>query len=196
MVSLAKGQKVSLDKNMNLCLVGLGWDPNKYKGTEDFDLDASVFLLGADGKVTSDNDFVFYGNAVHNSGSVRSLGDDRTGKNSEEGDDERIIMNLSRIPAAIQKIVIVVTINDAKEREQNFGQVSNAYVRVVKIKKETDVDGDEVVRYNLDEEFSDETGVMACEITRNGNEWRFGAVGIGYQCGLEAFCAKFGVEVE
>lgn len=195
MVSLSKGQKISLDKNMDLCLVGLGWDPAKYKGQEPFDLDASVFLLGADGKVTNDGDFVFYGAPIHASGSVRSLGDDRTGANSAEGDDEKIIMNLARIPASIQKIVIVVTIDSAEERGQNFGQVTNAYVRVVKIKKESDEEGDEVVRYELDEEFSDENAVMACEISRNGSEWKFGALGMGYNCGLEGFCRKFGIDL-
>lgn len=195
MVNLSKGQRVSLDKGMRYCLIGLGWDPNKYRGSYDFDLDASVFLLGANGKVQSDDDFVFYGNLVHKSGSVRSLGDDQTGGNSEDGDDEQIIIDLNRVPSYVSRIAVTVTIYDAQTRRQNFGQVSNAYVRVVKIKNEYDDDGLEVVRYDLDEEFADETAIVACEISRNGNEWKFGAVGAGYRGELEALCRKFGVDV-
>ena len=195
MVNLSKGQRVSLDKGMRLCLVGLGWDPNRYHGQDDFDLDASVFLLGKNGKVRSDEDFVFYGNQCHVSGSVKSMGDDRTGGNSEDGDDEQIIINLSRIPAYVEKLVVTVTIYDAQARRQNFGQVSNAYVRVVKIKHEGDENGDEVVRYDLGEEFYDETAVVACEITRNGSEWKFSAVGAGYSGELEGLCRRFGVNV-
>ena len=195
MVNLSKGQRISLDKGTNLCLVGLGWDPNKYKGNDTFDLDASVFLLGANGKVVSDADFVFYGNPVHTSGSVKSLGDDRTGGSSDGGDDEKIIINLSRVPSYVEKIVIAITIYDANAKRQNFGQVSNAYVRVVKIKSENDENGEEVVRYDLDEDFCDETAVTACEITRNGSDWRFGALGIGYNCELDGICRLYGLDV-
>ena len=195
MINLSKGQKISLDKNMNLCLVGLGWDPNKYKGGATFDLAASVFLLGANGKVMSDEDFVFYSNPTHSSGSVKSLGDDRTGGKSDTGDDEKIIINLSRVPAHVQKMVIVITIYDAVAKKQNFGQVSNAYVRVVKIKNEQDEVGEEVVKFELDEEFSNETSVAACEITRSGSDWKFGALGIGYQCELDGLCRMFGIDV-
>ncbi len=195
MVNLSKGQKVNLDKKMDMCLVGLGWDPNKYRGGYDFDLDASVFLVGANGKVKSDDDFVFYGNQCHHSESVKSMGDDRTGGNSEDGDDEQIFINLPRIPSYVQKIIITVTIYEAKSRKQNFGQVSNAYVRVAKIASEEDTVGKEVIRYNLDEDFGDENAVIACEITRNGSDWRFGAVGEGYEDELEGLCKKFGVNV-
>ena len=195
MVNLSKGQRVSLDKSMKLCLVGLGWDPNKYRGHDDFDLDASVFLLGKNGRVRSDDDFVFYGNQCHVSDSVKSMGDDRTGGNSEDGDDEQIIINLSKVPTYVDKLAVTVTIYDAKARRQNFGQVSNAYVRVVKIKNEGDEDGDEVVRYDLGEEFSDETAVVACEISRSGSEWKFSAVGAGYSGELAGLCRKFGVNV-
>ncbi|MBR2337154.1 MAG: TerD family protein [Clostridia bacterium] len=195
MVNLSKGQRVSLDKGMRLCLVGLGWDPNRYRGSYDFDLDASVFLLGPNGRVRSDEDFVFYGNQVHKSGSVKSLGDDRTGGNSEDGDDEQIIIDLSRVPSYVTRIAVTVTIYDAQARRQNFGQVSNAYVRVVKIRNEGDEDGYEVVRYDLDEEFADETAIVACEISRNGSEWKFSAVGAGYRGELAALCRKFGVDV-
>lgn len=195
MVNLSKGQRVSLDKNMRLCLVGLGWDPNRYRGRHDFDLDASVFLVTKNGKVRSDDDFVFYGNLTHSSGSVKSLGDDRTGGNSEDGDDEQIIIDLDKIPSYVDRLAITVTIYDAASRRQNFGQVSNAYVRVVKIRNEYDNDGYEVVRYDLDEEFADETAIVACEITRNGNEWKFCAVGAGYRGELAGLCRKFGVDV-
>lgn len=193
MVNLSKGQRISLDKGMKMCLVGLGWDPNRYRGSYDFDLDASVFLLGPNGRVRSDDDFVFYGNLEHYSGSVKSLGDDRTGGNSEDGDDEQIIIDLSRIPSYVEKLAITVTIYEARERKQNFGQVSNAYVRVVKIRNEGDTDGEEVVRYDLDDEFADETAMVACEISRNGSDWRFSAVGVGYSGELLGLCRKFGV---
>ena len=195
MISLSKGQKFSLDKSTKLCLVGLGWDPNKYTGNYDFDLDATVFMLGANGKVQSDGDLVFYGNPVHSSGSVRSLGDDRSGRNSNDGDDEKIIINLDRVPSYVEKMVVCVSIYDANARKQNFGQVSNAYVRVVKIKNENDEDGDEVVRYDLDEEFSDETAISACEIIRNGSEWKFSALGMGYNFELDGLCRKYGIDV-
>ena len=193
MVNLSKGQRVSLDKGMKMCLVGLGWDPNKYRGSYDFDLDASVFLVGADGKVRSNDDFVFYGNQCHISNSVRAMGDDRTGGNSEDGDDEQIFINLDRVPSYVQKLVVTVTIYDAEARRQNFGQVSNAYVRVVKIRNEGDTDGLEVIRYDLDEEFYDENAIIACEIVRNGSEWKFNAVGIGFTGELAGLCSKFGV---
>ena len=195
MVNLSKGQRVSLDKDMKLCLVGLGWDPNRYHGHHDFDLDASVFLLGPNGRVRSDEDFVFYGNLCHVSGSVKSMGDDRTGGNSEDGDDEQIIIDLSRIPSYVDRLAITVTIYDAKARGQNFGQVSNAYVRVVKIRNEGDDRGQEVVRYDLDDEFADATAMVACEISRNGRDWKFSAIGAGFSGELEGLCRKFGVNV-
>jgi tellurium resistance protein TerD len=195
MVSLSKGQKISLGKNMNLCLVGLGWDPNKYRGQYDFDLDAVAFLLGANGKVQSDSDFIFYGNSVHPSGAVKTLGDDTSGGNSDTGDDEKIIINLDRVPSYVERIVICVSIYDAESRGQNFGQVSNAYVRVLKIKDERAESGDEVVRYELDEEFADETAISACEIIRNGNEWKFSALGMGYNFELDGLCRKYGVDI-
>ena len=195
MVSLSKGQGVSLGKNMNYCLVGLGWDPNKYSGSSNFDLDATAFLLSSNGKVQSDADFVFYGNPVHASGSVKCLGDDTTGGNSAEGDDERIIINLDRVPAYVDRIVVCVSIYDAHNRRQNFGQVSNAYVRVVKINNEHAEDGDEVVRYELDDEFSSETAISACEIIRNGSEWKFSALGMGYNFELDGLCTKYGINL-
>jgi len=194
-VNLSKGQRVSLDKNMTMALVGLGWDPNQYDGGFDFDLDASAFLLGKNGKVRNDLDFVFYGNQEHNSGSVKSMGDDTSGGNSDEGDDEQIFIDFTKVPADIDKIAITVTIYDAPVRKQNFGQVSNAYVRVARISGPTDTVGTEVLRFDLGEEFSIETAIVVCEIYRSGSEWKFNAVGAGYQGGLEALCKSFGVNV-
>lgn len=194
-VNLSKGQRVSLDKSMTMALVGLGWDPNRYDGGFDFDLDASAFLLGKNGKVRNDLDFVFYGNQEHNSGAVKSMGDDTSGGNSEEGDDEQIFIDFSKVPSDIDKIAITVTIYDAPVRKQNFGQVSNAYVRVARISGPSDTVGTEVLRFDLGEEFSIETAIVVCEIYRSGNEWKFNAVGAGYQGGLEALCKSFGVNV-
>ena len=193
MINLSKGQKLNLDKGVQLALVGLGWDPNKYRGSYNFDLDASVFMLDESGKLASEDDIVYYGNPFHYSGAVRSTGDDTTGDSSDGGDDEKIIIDFSKIPAHVQKLVVTVSIYDAETRRQNFGQVSNAYVRVVKIKNANDEDGEEVVRYELDEEFSSEIALTACEITRNGGQWSFGAVGTGYNCDLGGLCEIYGL---
>ena len=193
-INLQKGQRVSLDKRMRLALVGLGWDPNEYDSDFDFDLDASAFLLGANGKVRSDDDFVFYGNQCHYSNAVFSSGDDTSG-GSSDGDDEKIIINFDKIPAYVEKIAITVTIYDAAKRRQNFGMVQNAYVRVCKIDSEDDEYGEEVIRFDLGEDFSIETALVVCEIYRYGNEWKFNAVGAGYQGGLEALCHRFGINV-
>lgn len=192
-VNLSKGQRVSLDKNMSMALVGLGWDTNKYDGGADFDLDASAFLLGANGKVRKDADFIFYGNLESSDGSVRHTGDNLTGEG--DGDDEVLVINFSKVPADVQKIAITVTIYDAQVRGQNFGQVSNAYVRVARMANENDMTGSEVLKFDLVEEFSVETALVVCEIYRNGNDWKFNAVGAGYQGGLEALCRSFGVNV-
>lgn len=194
-VNLSKGQRVSLDKGITMALVGLGWDPNRYDGGYDFDLDASAFLLGKNGKVRNDADFVFYGNLEHNSGAVKSMGDDTSGGNSEDGDDEQIFIDFSKVPSDIDKIAITVTIYDAAVRKQNFGQVSNAYVRVARISGPNDTAGSEVLRFDLGEEFSVETAIVVCEIYRSGSEWKFNAIGAGYQGGLEALCRSFGVNV-
>lgn len=190
-VNLAKGQRVSLDKNMNMALIGLGWDTNRYDGGKDFDLDASAFLLNADGKVRKDEDFIFYGNLKSSDGSVRHTGDNLTG----EGDGEVLIIDFSKVPSDIQKIAITVTIYDAQERSQNFGQVSNAYVRVARMANENDMVGTEVLKFDLAEEFSIETALVVCEIYKNGDDWKFNAVGAGYQGGLEALCRTYGVNV-
>ena len=194
-VNLSKGQRASLDSSMKMALVGLGWDPNKYDGGYDFDLDASAFILGAKGKVQSDEDFVFYNNPDWKNHTVWSSGDDQTGGNSEDGDDEQIFIDFGKIPSWVDRIAITVTIHDAVNRRQNFGQVSNAYVRVAKIQNEFDTAGETVIRFDLEEEFSIETALVVCEIYRKNGEWKFNAVASGYQGGLEALCRNYGVDV-
>lgn len=190
-VNLSKGQKVDLTKSnpgLRKLLIGLGWDTNKYDGGYDFDLDTAAFLLGAGGKVQSDADFVFYGNLKHASGAVEHLGDNLTG--AGEGDDEQIEVDLSKVPAGIEKIAFTATIYEADERRQNFGQVSNAYIRVV-----DEVSGAELIRYDLGEDFSIETAVVVGELYRHAGEWKFNAIGSGFQGGLQALCLNYGVNV-
>lgn len=192
-ISLAKGQRVSLDKTMTHALVGLGWDTNRYDGGYDFDLDAAAFLLSSNGKVLSDEDFIFYNNLESKSGAVKHTGDNLTG--AGDGDDEVILIDFTKMPAEVQKIAITVTIHDAIARQQNFGQVSNAYVRVAKMANENDMNGENALRFDLVEDFSIETAIVVCEIYRNGADWKFNAVGAGFQGGLEALCHNFGVNV-
>lgn len=192
-VNLTKGQRVSLDKSVTMARIGLGWDINKYDGGQDFDLDACVFLLGANGKVLCDEDFVFYNNLSARNGAVQHTGDNRTGEG--DGDDEAIIIDFTKIPQEIQKIAVTVTIFDAQAKNQNFGQVSNSYVRVVKIDNPDDQNGEEVLRFDLVEDFSIETALVVCEIYRHNGDWKFNAVAAGYQGGLEALCRNYGVNV-
>ena len=190
-VSLLKGQKVDLTKGnpgLSKILVGLGWDTNKYDGGFDFDLDAAAFLLNAGGKVNSDSDFVFYNNKVHASGSVEHMGDNLTGEG--EGDDEVINVDLSAVPANVDKIDFTVTIHDAETRQQNFGQVSNAYIRVV-----DNATGTELIRFDLGEDFSVETAIVVGELYRNNGEWKFNAIGAGFSGGLAALCRNYGIDV-
>ena len=190
-VSLKKGQKVDLTKTnpgLKEVLVGLGWDINRYDGGKDFDLDASAFLLGANGKVASDDDFVFYGNLKHKSGGVEHLGDNLTG--AGEGDDEQIKIFLDKVPADVQKIDFTVTIYEADERKQSFGQVENAFIRVVNA-----ATNEELIRYDLGEDFSIETAVVVGELYRHGGEWKFNAIGSGFEGGLKALGQNFGVNV-
>ena len=190
-VNLSKGQKVDLTKantSLKKIMVGLGWDTNKYSGGDAFDLDATAFLLNADGKVAADTDFVFYNNLEHPSKSVKHMGDNRTGEG--EGDDEQIMVDLSLVPANIEKIAFAVTIHDAEARKQTFGQVSNAFIRIVDAERNT-----EICRYDLGEDFSTETAVVVGEIYRRNGEWKFGAIGGGFNGGLEAVCKNFGVNV-
>lgn len=190
-VSLKKGQKVDLTKGnpgLTKIVVGLGWDTNKYDGGSDFDLDAAAFLLGASGKVLSDADFVFYNNLKHASGSVVHLGDNLTGDG--EGDDEQIKVDLSAVPADIEKIDFTVTIHEADTRNQNFGQVSNAFIRIF-----DETNNKELIRYDLGEDFSVETAVVVGELYRHSGEWKFNAVGSGFSGGLAALGRNFGVDL-
>ena len=190
-VSLQKGQKVDLTKgnpNIKKVMVGLGWDTNKYDGGKDFDLDAAVFLLGENSKVSNDMDFIFYNNLKGGQGSVTHMGDNLTGEG--EGDDEQVKVELDKVPASIHKIAFTVTIHDAEQRVQNFGQVSNAFIRIVN--EET---GQELLRYDLGEDFSVETAVVVGELYRHSGEWKFNAVGSGFKGGLAALCRDFGVNV-
>ncbi len=192
-VNLSKGQRVSLDKSVTMARIGLGWDVNRYDGGQDFDLDACVFLLGANGKVIRDEDFVFYNNLNARDGAVVHSGDNRTGDG--EGDDETIFIDFSKVPAEVEKIAVTVTIFDADQKHQNFGQVSNSYVRVSKVDSPDDQGGEEVLRFDLVEEFSIETALVVCEIYRYNGDWKFNAVAAGYQGGLEALCRAYGVNV-
>jgi len=194
-ISLSKGQRVSLDSSMKMALVGLGWDPNKYDGGFDFDLDASAFCLGKNGKVLSEEWFVFYNNQSSPNGAVKSSGDDMTGGGNEDGDDEQLIIDFAKLPPEVDKIAITVTIHEAFERKQNFGQVSNAYVRVAKIADESDTKGETAIQFDLEEEFSIETALVVCEIYKRNGEWKFNAIAAGYQEGLAALCRNYGVDV-
>lgn len=191
-VSLKKGQKVDLTKTnpgLTKIIVGLGWDTNKYDGGFDFDLDAAAFLLSDTGKVASDKDIIFYNNPKHNSESVIYSGDNRTGVG--EGDDEIINVDLSKVPANVQRISFTVTIYEAETRKQNFGQVSNAFIRVVN--QQTN---EELIRYDLGEDFSIETAVVVADLYRYGSEWKFNAIGSGFQGGLAALCNNYGLDAQ
>ncbi|MBK8753223.1 MAG: TerD family protein [Candidatus Competibacteraceae bacterium] len=189
-ISLNKGGKLSLSKeapDLKKVLVGLGWDARATDGV-DFDLDASAFLLGSDGKARSEADFIFYNQLKSACGSVQHTGDNLTG--AGEGDDETIMVDLSRVPAEVQKIAVTVTIHEAEQRRQNFGQVMNAYIRLVNA--ETNV---EVARYDLAEDASTETAMIFGELYRHGGEWKFSAVGQGYAGGLAAMCRQYGINI-
>lgn len=190
-VSLKKGSRADLTKgnpSLKKLLVGLGWDTNKYDGEHDFDLDAAAFLLGANGKVTEETDFIFYNNPMHDSDSVEHLGDNLTG--AGDGDDEEIRIDLSKIPNNIAKVAFTVTIHEAEERRQSFGQVSNAFIRIV-----DETSGKEILRYDLSEDFSAETAIVVAEIYRYSGEWKFNAVGAGFNGGLAALCQNFGIDI-
>jgi tellurium resistance protein TerD len=188
MVSLSKGSNVSLSKEapgLKKALVGLGWDPRNTDGAQ-FDLDASVFLLTTAGKVRGDSDFIFYNNKVSSDGSVLHTGDNRTGEG--DGDDESIKLNLALIPAEIDKLVFVVTIDEAVKRGQNFGQVGGAFIRIA-----DDETGKEVLRYDLSEDYSTETALLFGELYRHAGDWKFRAVGAGYAGGLASVCSQYGI---
>lgn len=187
MISLSKGQKVDLTKGnaaVKHLLIGLGWQSRG----NDFDLDTAAFLLGANGKVAGDNEFIFYGNLRHPSGCVEHKGDNLTGNSG--GDAEQILVNLDKVPQSIEKIDFTATIYDAEKRRQNFGMVQNAYIRVVNADTQQ-----EMLRFDLGSQFSVETAVVVGEIYRYKGEWKFNAIGSGYQGGLAALCNSFGIEV-
>ncbi|PCE29948.1 TerD family protein [Burkholderia ubonensis] len=187
-LTLQKGGNLSLSKEapgLTKILVGLGWDPRATDGTE-FDLDASAFLLGANGKVRGDADFIFYNQLKSADGSVEHTGDNRTG--AGDGDDEVIKVDLSRVPADVEKVAFTVTIHDADARKQNFGQVSNSFIRIV-----NETNSAEIVRYDLAEDASVETAMIFAELYRHNNEWKFRAVGQGYAGGLRAVANGYGM---
>ena len=189
-VSLSKGGNVSLTKEapgLTAVLVGLGWEARTTTGA-DFDLDASAILTAETGKVASDKDFVFYNNLKSVDGSVEHTGDNLTGEG--EGDDEVIKVNLAAVPAAVAKIVFPVSIYEAESRLQSFGQVRNAYIRVV-----NQATGQEIARYDLSEDASTETAMVFGELYRSGTEWKFRAIGQGYASGLRGIAQDFGVNV-
>ena len=190
-INLSKGQKVDLTKGnprLKNIMVGLGWDVNAFDSGADFDLDAAAFMLGETGKCPTEKEFVFYGNLEHPSEAVKHMGDNLTGEG--EGDDEQIQIDLAKIPANIAKIAFTVTIYDAEVRRQNFGQVSNSFIRIV-----DESTGAELIKYDLGEDFSIETAVVVGELYRHNGEWKFNAIGSGFQGGLAALCAHYGIEV-
>ncbi|MCI9381011.1 MAG: TerD family protein [Dorea sp.] len=190
-ISLTKGQKVDLTKknpSLKNIMVGLGWDVNEFDSGADFDLDAAAFMLGANGKCPTEKEFVFYGNLEHASGAVKHMGDNLTGEG--DGDDEQIEVSLAKIPSNVERIAFTVTIYDAEPRRQNFGQVSNSYIRIV----DADTDS-ELIRYDLGEDFSIETAVVVGELYKHNGEWKFNAIGSGFQGGLAALCGHYGIEV-
>lgn len=190
-IQLSKGQRIDLTKDnpsLNKIVVGLGWDVKTFDSGQEFDLDASLFLLNEQGKATNDLDFIFYNNLVSQCGSVEHTGDNRTGEG--DGDDEQVKIRLSNVPSHIHRIAITVTIHDAENRHQNFGQIENAFVRLV------DEDtNNEVLRFDLGEDFSIETAVVFCELYRHGSEWKFNAIGSGYQGGLASLVSAYGLDV-
>ena len=189
-ISLNKGGNLSLSKtdpSLSNVLIGLGWDTRSTDGA-DFDLDASAFLLGANDKVRGEHDFIFYNQPRSPEGSVEHTGDNRTG--AGDGDDEAVKINLLQVPADVQKVVITVTIHDADARRQNFGQVQNAFIRVV-----NDASQVEIVRFDLNEDYSTETAMIFGELYRHNGEWKFRAVGQGYAGGLGAMCRQFGISI-
>lgn len=190
-INLTKGQKVDLTKGnpgLKKLMVGLGWDVNAFDSGADFDLDAAAFMLGDNGRCPTEKEFVFYGNLTHPSESIKHMGDNLTGEG--EGDDEQIFVDLTKIPANVSKVAFTVTIYEAESRGQNFGQVSNSFIRIV-----DESTGQELIHYDLGEDFSIETAVVVGELYKHNGEWKFNAIGSGFQGGLEALCGHYGIEV-
>ena len=189
-INLNKGGNLSLSKTdptLVRILIGLGWDERATDGAS-FDLDASAFLLTASGKVRGDHDFIFYNQLKSQDGSVEHTGDNRSGQG--DGDDESLLVDLSKVSPEVEKIAITVTIHDAQSRGQNFGQIANAFIRVV-----NQDSGIEIVRFDLAEDYSTETAMVFGEVYRHNGEWKFRAVGQGYAGGLAAMCQQYGIQV-
>lgn len=189
-INLSKGQKVDLTKTnpgLTKVMIGLGWDINKYDGQKDFDLDSSVFLVEGTGKCGKEADFIFYNNLKGENDCVIHQGDNLTG--AGEGDDEQILVDFSKVPERIEKIAITVTIHEADTRNQNFGQVSNSFVRVVNSDNQ-----EEILRYDLGEDFSVETAIVVCELYKHNGEWKFSAIGSGFSGGLAALARNYGLD--
>lgn len=189
-VSLSKGGNVSLSKEapgLSEVIVGLGWDPRVTDGTE-FDLDASIFITGENGKVLNDSSFIFYNNKKSTDGSVEHLGDNRSGQG--DGDDEQVNVKLTSLGADVKKLVFAVTIHDAETRKQSFGQVGNAYIRVL-----NKADGKEIARYDLSEDASTETAMIFGELYRHNDEFKFKAIGQGFAGGLKPLAEAHGVSI-
>jgi len=190
-VNLSKGGRVSLEKEapgLKNLKVGLGWDANATDTGSEFDLDASLFLLGKDGKVISDVHFIYYNNLTSPCGAIVHQGDNRTGEG--DGDDEEILIDLEKVTPEIDKIVFTVTINDAEKNNQNFGQVNNSFIRLVNVDNNT-----EIAKYELDEDYSAETAINFGELYRKNGNWNFKATGDGFNDGLIGFCKMYGVNV-
>lgn len=188
-ISLKKGERVSLEKvspGLEAVFVGLGWDVNQTDSGGDFDLDTSVFMLGDNDKLVSDNHLIFYNNlkSPDPDTSVEHMGDNLTG--AGEGDDEVVVVNLKKVPDDVQKLVFAVTIYDADQRKQNFGQVENAFVRLVDVKTK-----EEILRYDLTEDYSVETAIIMAELYKKDKQWRMSAVGAGYEGGLQAILNRY-----
>lgn len=186
-INLKKGEGINLSKQapgLKKAGVGLGWDVNTSDTGDQFDLDVSVFMLGANGKIPNEKFFVFYNNLESSDGAVMSSGDSRTGEGS--GDDEVMRVELEKVDPTIQEIVFIVTIHQAEARRQNFGQVKNSFIRVYDEETQT-----EVTRYELEEDFSRETSLEMGRLSKSGNEWQFKAVGQGYNSSLESFVAQY-----
>ncbi|MEM7759108.1 MAG: TerD family protein [Cyanobacteria bacterium P01_A01_bin.40] len=188
-INLSKGERISLEKvapGLVQIFIGLGWDINVTDTGGDFDIDASIFLLDSNEKLISDQHFIFYNNKTSPdpAQSVQQRGDNRTG--AGEGDDEIIDVNLTTVPPEIAKMALTVTIHEAEKRQQNFGQVNNAFVRIVNCENE-----EEIIRYDLTEDFSIETALIMAELYRKDGEWRMNAVGAGYEGGLQALVERY-----
>jgi tellurium resistance protein TerD len=187
-INVRKGERIDLTKTnpgLTKILIGLGWDVNHYDTGHPFDLDVSVAGLDANGKLVNEKEFVFFNNPSNPNGSIKHTGDNRTGEGS--GDDEQIYIDLANVPETIQRIEIAVTIYEAEQRDQRFGQVRNAYARV--LNQETN---EELIYYDLGEGYSRETALVVAAVYRYNGEWKFEAVGAGFEGGLEALVKQYG----